>query len=136
MCGRVVANRGGMSEHGMGVAARLAFRGGALKELLPVPEVLRTQADAYLSALVIFVAPIIAIPEYLGKYRLHGANLFQVSDQSNARGRIEHRMEMRGALLGEIKGWLERHGYNLREADLQTYFKQWTKAQEQDGYAA
>ena len=133
--GRVPENRRALLQYAMAGTSCLAFRCGALKELLPVPEVLRSQADAYLTALIIFVSPIIAIPEYLGKYRLHGANLFQVSEQSNARGRIEHRMEMRGALLGEIKGWLERHGYNLREADLQTYFKQWTKAQEQDGYA-
>src|SRR5258708_39429840 len=101
----------------MGGTSCLAFRHGTLKELLPVPEVLRSQADAYLTALVIFVAPVAAIQEYLGKYRLHGANLFNMREDGNARGRIEHRMEMRGALLGEVNGGRERHGYNLREGD-------------------
>ncbi len=132
--GRVPENRRALLQYAMVGTSCLAFRRGTLKELLPVPEVLRSQADAYLTALVIFVAPVAAIKEYLGKYRLHGANLFNMNE-GNARGRIEHRMEMRGALLGEIKGWLERRGYNLREVDLQAYFKQWTKAQERDGYA-
>ncbi len=133
--GRVPESRRALLQYAMAGTSCLAFRRGALKELLPVPEVLRSQADAYLTALVIFVAPVATIQEYLGKYRLHGANLFNMKEDGNARGRIEHRMEMRGALLGEIHGWMERHGYNLREGDLQAYFKQWTKAQERDGYA-
>jgi glycosyltransferase involved in cell wall biosynthesis len=133
--GRVPENRRALLQYAMAGTSCLAFRSGTLKELLPVPEVLRSQADAYLTALVIFVAPVAAIQEYLGKYRLHGANLFNMNKDGNARGRIEHRMEMRAALLGEIKCGLERRGYNLSAVDLQDYFKQWTKAQERDGYA-
>ena len=112
----------------------LAFRRTTLKLLLPVPNSLRSQADAYLTALIIFVAPVAALPELLAKYRLHGANLFQAKEGEAGRGRIEHRMAMRAVLLAEIRAWLERNGHDLASPDLQAYLKQWTKAQEQDGF--
>jgi glycosyltransferase involved in cell wall biosynthesis len=57
----------------------LAFRRNALKGLLPVPEGLRSQADAYLTALIIFVAPVAAVSEFLGKYRLHGTRALRAA---------------------------------------------------------
>src|SRR2546423_125390 len=54
----------------------LAFRREILRPLLPIPEQLTTQADAHLSGLIIFLAPIVAIPECLAVYRIHGKNLF------------------------------------------------------------
>ena len=32
-------------------------------------------------------APVVALPEFLAKYRLHGANLFQANAEGTARGR-------------------------------------------------
>jgi len=133
--GRVPEDRRALLQYAMAGTSCLAFRRGTLKELLPVPEVLRSQADAYLTALVIFVTPVAAIQEYLGKYRRHGANLFNMNQHGNARERIEHRMGMRTALRDEIQRWLEVRGQDLRSRDLQAYFKQWTKAQERDAYA-
>ena len=112
----------------------LVFRRDALKELLPVPETLRSQADAYLTALIIFVAPVVAIPEFLGKYRLHGANLFQSDAERVTRGQIEHRIAMRGALLSEIETWLPKYGKDVSSRDIRAYLKQWSKAQERDGF--
>lgn len=102
--------------------------------LLPVPERLRSQADAYLTASVIFIAPVAALPEFLAKYRVHGSNLFHVNQEKPARERIEHRMQMRAVLLAEIHAWLERNGHDLTSPDLQAYLKQWRKAQERDGF--
>jgi glycosyltransferase involved in cell wall biosynthesis len=112
----------------------LAFRRDALSKLLPVPEALHSQADAYLTALIIFVAAVAALPEFLAKYRLHGANLFQSNDGEAGRDGIEHRMAMRGVLLAEIRKWVERNGHDLDSNDLQAYLKQWTKAQELDSF--
>jgi hypothetical protein len=106
-----------------------------MKELLPVPEALRSQADAYLTALIIFVAPVAAVPEFLGKYRLHGANLFQLSDDRVSRRQVEHRMAMRAALLSSIKDWFAKHGHETGSPEIRAYLKQWTKAQERDGFA-
>jgi len=133
--GRIPESQVSLLSYPMVATSCLAFRRTTLNKLLPVPEALRSQADAYLTALVIFVAPIIALPEFLAKYRVHGANLFHISEDKPARERIEHRMAMRAALSAEIRGWLQRNGHDLASPNLQAYVKQWTKAQEVDGFA-
>jgi len=113
----------------------LAFRRTMLRELLPVPEVLRSQADAFLTALIIFVAPVVAVTDYLGKYRLHGANLFQSEGSKASRELLERRMAMRAALLKAIEKWLLEKGYDTRSAELRAYLAQWRKAVKEDAFA-
>jgi glycosyltransferase involved in cell wall biosynthesis len=132
--GRVVENRPDLLRYPMAGSSCLAFRREALRELLPLPEVLRSQADAYLTALIIEVAPVVALPEFLGKYRLHGANAFSSGTCGMSDGRIANRMCMRAALLGEIEGWFERHGHNVHAPAIEAYLKQSVKAQEVDGF--
>jgi glycosyltransferase involved in cell wall biosynthesis len=132
--GRVPASRISLLRYPMVSTSCLAFRRSALRRLVPVPEGLRSQADAYLTALIIFVAPVAALPEFLARYRLHGANLFQVNAGEATRDRIEHRIAMRGILVTEIQRWLQGNGDDLHSQDLQAYLKQWTKAQEVDGF--
>jgi len=132
--GRVPECRTSLLRYPMVGTSCLAFRRSALSKVLPVPEALRSQADAYLTALIIFIAPVAALPEFLAKYRIHGANLYQANEGEAARGAIEHRMAMRAVLLREIQKWLERNGHDLGSNDLQAYMKQWTKAQELDGF--
>jgi len=132
--GRVPENRSTLLQYAMVGTSCLAFRRSVLRELLPIPEVLRSQADAYLTALVIFLAPVLAVPEYLGKYRLHGTNLFQTDVQRISPSQIEHRMAMREALLSAIQNWLLQHGQILDSSDIRAYLMQWTKAQEQDSF--
>jgi glycosyltransferase involved in cell wall biosynthesis len=132
--GRVTKNRRALLQYPMVGTSCLAFRREALQELLPVPESLRFQADAYLTALVIFVAEVAAVPEFLGKYRLHGANLFQTNGERVPPTQIERRMAMRQSLLEEIRNWLQKHGEDVGSADIRGYLKQWVKAQESDGF--
>jgi glycosyltransferase involved in cell wall biosynthesis len=133
--GRVPESRRALLEYPMASTSCLAFRRSALEKLLPVPETLRSQADAYLTALVIFVAPVVAVGEYLGKYRLHATNLFQAAGKPISREQVEHRMAMRAALLAEIEEWLQKEGKNPGTADLRAYLAQWKKGREQDGFA-
>jgi glycosyltransferase involved in cell wall biosynthesis len=133
--GRVPESRRALLQYAMVGTSCLAFRREALKPLLPVPEMLRSQADAYLTALVIFVAPVVAVEEFLGKYRLHGANLFQANAERVSRSQVEHRMEMRAALLRETQNWLQKNGRDLESPDLHAYLKQWKKAQEGDEFS-
>jgi glycosyltransferase involved in cell wall biosynthesis len=133
--GRIPESQVSLLSYPMVATSCLAFRRTTLNKLLPIPEALRSQADAYLTALVIFVAPVVALPEFLAKYRVHGANLFHISEDKPARERIEHRMAMRAALSAEIREWLQRNGHDLASPNLQAYLKQWTKAQEVDRFA-
>jgi glycosyltransferase involved in cell wall biosynthesis len=133
--GRVTEDRRALLQYPMMATSCLAFRREALRKVLPVPETLRFQADAYLTGLIIFAAPVAALPEYLGKYRLHGANLFQANGEKPTRSQIEQKMEMRGVLLHEIRNWLSRNGRDVESADLRAYLMQWKKSQESDGFA-
>ena len=141
--GRVPESIASLLAYAMVSTSCLAFRREALQKLIPVPEPLRTQADAFLTGLIIFVAPVVALPEFLSKYRIHGANRFHMNggesksdgERSEHRRRIEHRIEMRALLLAEIRGWLTRNGHDVDAAELQSYLKQWDKAQEADGFA-
>jgi glycosyltransferase involved in cell wall biosynthesis len=133
--GRVPESRSALLQYPMASTSCLAFRRAALEKLLPVPEALRSQADAYLTALIIFVAPVVALTEYLGKYRLHATNLFQTEGKQVSHGQIEHRMAMRAALLAGIENWLQKNGQDLRAEDLRAYLTQWKKVQERDAFA-
>jgi glycosyltransferase involved in cell wall biosynthesis len=112
----------------------LAFRRNALEPLLPIPEDLTIQADSHLSGLVIFLAPIIAIPDCLAVYRVHGQNLFHQQGEVNSR-RQELRIQTRKALIDGMKRWLSERGYDLKGRELRTLFQQWDLAQEGDAFA-
>jgi glycosyltransferase involved in cell wall biosynthesis len=133
--GRVTEDRRALLRYPMAGTSCLAFRRSVLQKLLPVPETLRFQADAYLTALIIFAAPVAAMPEFLGKYRLHGANLFQTNAERASREQLERRMATREALLGEIRGWLRANGNDLNSPDIRAYLKQWSNGQASDGFA-
>jgi len=132
--GYVPGSRAAMLRYPMVGTSCLAFRQRALQRLRPVPETLRSQADAYLTALVVFVAPVAAVPEFLAKYRVHGANAFQMGGEKTSRTQIEGRMTARAALQTEIRDWLARHGYDLSSPDLKAYLTQWKKAEEVDAF--
>ena len=132
--GYVPGSRATLLQYPMISTSCLAFRQKALRALLPVPESLRSQADAYLTALVVFVAPVVAVPEFLAKYRVHGANAFHSNGEKTSRAQVEGRMAARAALQTEICHWLRRHGYDPDSADLKAYLKQWKKAQEADAF--
>jgi glycosyltransferase involved in cell wall biosynthesis len=132
--GQVSENRVALLSYPMMQTSCLVFRRETLQELLPVPEVLRTQADAYLTALVIFVAPVLAVDGYLAKYRVHGTNLFHGVQLHASASQLENRMAMRSALVAEIRRWLVAHGKNLDAKNVRDYLEQWRKAQESDSY--
>jgi glycosyltransferase involved in cell wall biosynthesis len=111
----------------------LSFRRSAIDLLLPVPENLTIQADAHLSGLVIFVAPIVAIPEELAVYRQHSTNLF-AGDRTFDRNRRKVRVKTRADLICGMKNWLDERGYDLERSDLKALFKQWALAQEGDEF--
>jgi glycosyltransferase involved in cell wall biosynthesis len=132
--GRVTESRRALLQYPMTGSSCLAFRREALQKLLPVPTSLRFQEDAYLTALIIFVAEVAAVPEFLGRYRLHGANLFQTNGDRILPSQVNGRVEMRGLLFAHITQWLRNHGHLVDSPGIRAYLKQWTKAQESDRF--
>lgn len=102
----------------------LAFRRSVLRVLLPIPEELTIMADAYLSRLVPFLAPVVSLPEFLAVYRLHGKNLFASAGPMD-RAREEVRAKSTMALARSGRRWLRERGYDLRRAELQMLFRHW-----------
>jgi len=133
--GRVTDTRFSLLCYPMMQTSSLVFRRAAMQDLLPVPEVLRTQADAFLTALIIFICPVVAVDEYLAKYRLHGANQFHGDTRGLSRPQLENRVAMRSALISAIRDWLRRHGIDCESANIRDYLRQWEKAQEIDRFA-
>ena len=137
--GRVTESRFSLLCYPMMQTSSLVFRRQAIEDLLPIPETLRTQADAYLTALIIFICPVVAVDEYLAKYRVHGANLFHSGTIHGGAGptkeRLQNRVAMRGALVEGIEEWLRRHEIDACTPNIRDYLTQWRKAQEADGFA-
>jgi glycosyltransferase involved in cell wall biosynthesis len=111
----------------------LSFRRSVIDLLLPVPDELTIQADAFLSALAVFVAPIIAIPERLAVYRIHSTNLFADGGTADV-SRRKLRMRTRNALVQAMRGWMDERAYALDRPELAVLFKQWELTQEGDEF--
>jgi len=112
----------------------LAFRREALKVLLPVPEGLKIQADAYLAALVVFLGPVIGVEEPLAVYRVHGKNLFYESGSAGESERLLRRIATRKVFITEVSGWLARSGRNVAREPIRSYLAQWELAQEAEQF--
>jgi hypothetical protein len=133
--GRVTDQRSSLLRYPMMQTSCLVFRRQAMQDLLPIPEVLRTQADAYLTALIVFICPVVGVDEYLAKYRVHGANLFHGDSAGLNSKQLEERIATREALVAAVGEWMRKHGIDRESADIRDYFTQWRKAQESDGFA-
>ncbi len=112
----------------------LTFRRTAIEPLLPIPEALTIQADGYLTGLVVFLAQVVAVPECLAVYRVHGANLFCPSGQLD-RNRQNLRIKTRKALIDGMTAWLSKHGYDLERMDLRMLLQQWDVEHEAEQFA-
>ncbi len=121
--GNVPQTRDALLRYGDLSTSGLAFRKGAVEELLPIPERLKILADSYLGYLIIFVAPVAALREHLTRYRVHGGNQFSHSGDDAAR--LRRRWECWGAAVEEIKSWLARHGWDLQRPEIAAYVRRY-----------
>ena len=112
----------------------LAFRRSVLQRVLPIPEQLRIQADAYLATLSTFVAPVVAVAEPLAVYRIHGSNLYFSGAGDVDRERIRRRIATRRALADGVRAWLESHGYDLRQPVPRATVRRWVLVSQKDEF--
>jgi glycosyltransferase involved in cell wall biosynthesis len=100
----------------------LVFSRKVLERMMPMPEWIRLQADAYLALLVVFLAPVAAVPEILSVYRVHGENLY-AANARNA-GEQGERFGMRRAIFEAVQEWLKDHKFDLSRKDVEIFFEQ------------
>jgi len=115
----------------------LAFRRIVLERLLPVPESLIVQADAHLSACVVFVAPIVYINQPFAVHRIHEGNLWNWAGNTPsgfnlavgdpiAQARLHRRVITTRAIGKGVRQWLEDNGFDVDRPDLRAFTMQWT----------
>jgi glycosyltransferase involved in cell wall biosynthesis len=113
----------------------LAFRREALNRLLPVPEAIGLQADAYLALLIIFVARVAAVAENLAVYRVHGENRYSTGAAQRAPEESRYRSRMWKIILEEMRLWLMRNGFDVSRREIRAFLDQWLIFQENQEFA-
>jgi glycosyltransferase involved in cell wall biosynthesis len=112
----------------------LSFRRRVLQALLPIPEELRIQADAYIGNLAIFLAPVVAIDRPLGIYRLHGENLYFKASADPESKRLLRRIETRREIVKGMTSWFVSHGYEIQRPEIQAALLRWIILSERDEF--
>jgi glycosyltransferase involved in cell wall biosynthesis len=117
----------------------LAFRKSILERVLPIPEGITIQADGYIQALALFLAPVAAIDEPLGIYRFHGSNLYYLSEAGEDKDKDIERRNRRvvtlGALVDGLTEWFRSHGYNLAQPTVRATLSRWKTILEREEFA-
>jgi GT2 family glycosyltransferase len=88
--------------------SRMTIRASLLRRIGPVPEVIRIEADEYLFTMAAALAPARILPQTLTYYRLHDANLYQMTEMD--RGRAERKQKVIAALADALSEELEKRG--------------------------
>jgi glycosyltransferase involved in cell wall biosynthesis len=103
----------------------IAFRRSALDRLLPIPEQIRMLADCYIAALVPFVAPVVAIPEVLAIYRIHGENSYYARDGQAAIEMRKSRVRTWQVVVAAMNKWLAEKGYTRKLGPVRSLQDHW-----------
>jgi glycosyltransferase involved in cell wall biosynthesis len=105
-------------------ASCISFRRSALNPLLPIPEGIRMLGDCYLVTLIPFLAPILAIPEFLALYRIHGNNNYGVDEREVSVEVQKRRLGMWRVVTDAMCNWLDDNGYS-RRAPERAFLNSW-----------
>ena len=130
-------NRNGLLNYDLYPTATLAFRRSVLQKLWPIPDSLVVQADAHLSACVVFIAPIRYVAQYLTVYRVHAGNLWNwggntpsdvnvFEGDQTARARMMRRVITTREIGVGVGHWLEKNGFDVNRPDVRAFLMQWT----------
>jgi glycosyltransferase involved in cell wall biosynthesis len=83
------------------LGTRMTVRASVLKKLLPVPEVIRIEADEYVFTMAAALSGVYILPEALFHYRIHGNNQFSLT------GFNENRVRRKQQSLAHLADHLE-----------------------------
>lgn len=136
LSGFLSANRKSLLGYDIPLSAALAFRRSVLQRLLPIPQSLVVQADAHLSACVIFLAPIVYIDQPLTVHRVHAGNLWNwagntpprsdiFQGDAAARARLQRRILATREIGVGVRQWLEKNGFDVSRPELRAFLAQW-----------
>jgi len=102
-----------------------SFRRKFLDPLLPVPEEIRMLADGYLGSLIVFLAPILSVPECLAAYRFHGQNSYYADEDQMPPEMRKKRLRMHEIVLAAMTTWLANNGLTPKQPEVRFFFDRW-----------
>jgi glycosyltransferase involved in cell wall biosynthesis len=102
-----------------------SFRRKFVEKLLPIPEGIRMLADDYPGCLIVFVAPILALPECLSAYRVHGSNSFQVNESHMPLETRKNRLRLWQVVTDAKCKWLFDHGFTRKQSAVRSALDRW-----------
>lgn len=132
--GNVRNDKRRMLEYTAAQTSGLSFRARYLREMLPLNEAMTIQADGLLAALVIFLAPVVAIPCPLAVYRIHGANLFFQSSKQIDKDKQARRIATLRVILREMDDWLQKRGHDLKKPEILAFRRRWQLLYEKEEF--
>ena len=112
----------------------LSFRMSYLKLLLPIPEEIRMLADCYIAALIPYRAPVLAIPEALTIYRIHGTNAHFTSGNQARVDPAKSKLAVWQIVIATMRRWLAENGYTRKQAPVRAMMDLWEIMVEQEEF--
>jgi hypothetical protein len=82
-------------------------------------------ADCFLVALIPFLAPVLALDEFLSVYRIHGKNSFYLDERLIPREVRKSRLFTWQTAIGEMRKWLAANGYTQELRPVRSLNIQW-----------
>jgi glycosyltransferase involved in cell wall biosynthesis len=107
------------------VTTCVCFRRSVVTDLLPIPDRIRMNADCFLVALIPFLAPVLALPEFLSIYRIHGKNSFYLGDRLIPGEERQRRLLVWQTVIDEMRAWLAAHNYSEDFPPARALMNQW-----------
>ncbi len=112
----------------------VSFRRTSLGLLVPIPEEIRMLADCFLVALIPILSPILAIPEFLALYRIHGSNSYSSDEPQVSIEVRERRIQQWQILIAAICKWLACNGYPRKQPPVGSLLDRWTLYMESERF--
>jgi hypothetical protein len=112
----------------------IAFRMSYLKLLLPIPEEIRMLADCYIAALIPYRAAVLAIPEALAIYRIHGTNAHFTSGNQARVDPGKSKLGVWEIVVATMRKWLADNGYTRKQAPVRAMMDLWEIILEQEEF--
>jgi glycosyltransferase involved in cell wall biosynthesis len=103
-----------------------SFRREFLDRLLPIPEEIRMLADDYPGWLIVFLAPILALPECLSAYRVHGKNSFQIDERQTPVETRKYKLRLWQIVIDAKRKWLADNGFTREQPEVRAFVDRWT----------
>jgi glycosyltransferase involved in cell wall biosynthesis len=112
----------------------VSFRRKFLERLLPIPEEIRMLADGYLGSLIVFVAPILAVPECLSGYRFHGENAYHADENQALIEARKKRVPLYQIEFEAMQRWLTANGYTRKQLPVRVFLDGWRLYLQGEGF--